>query len=116
MLAVSAERWPEASLIPVPCLRILRLDFPVQEYYRALCEGEEAAPPTRETTWLAISRRNYVVRHYTMTPSEAAILEAIIAGSTVGEAIGRAAVEVEVDRFAENLRDWFRAGPQTAFS
>ena len=115
LLAVSAERWAEASLIPVPCLRILRLDFPVHEYYRALREGEEAIPPARETTWLAISRRNYFVKHHTMTPPEAAILEAIIAGATVGEAIGRAAVEVDVDRFAENLRDWFGAWTANGF-
>ena len=31
MQGISAECWADARLVPVPCLRILRLDFPVQD-------------------------------------------------------------------------------------
>ncbi len=89
--AISPEFWPDSRLVPVPCLRIVRLDFPVHRYYRAVRDGKEAVPPDRETTWLAIHRRNYVVRHYALTPPEVPILGAILAGATVGEAIKGAA-------------------------
>ena len=79
---ISADAWAEARLVPVPCLRILRLDFPVQVYYRAIREGTEAVPPDREPTWLAISRRNFVVRHHPLHAPEAEILGAILAGAT----------------------------------
>ncbi|HEX4143070.1 MAG TPA: DNA-binding domain-containing protein [Pirellulales bacterium] len=102
-----ADSWAEARLRAVPCLRILRLDFPVQLYYRAIRERAEAVPPDREPTWLAVSRRNFVVRHHTLAPAEAEILEAILAGATVGEAIGRAAPPSDFAAFAEDLRRWF---------
>jgi hypothetical protein len=105
--SVAEELWPAARLMPVPCLRILKLDFPVQGYYRAVRDGQEAVPPDREPTWLAISRRNYVVRHIPLTPPEAAILEAILAGATVGQAISRAPIPADVDGFAADLQRWF---------
>ena len=102
-----ADSWAETRLRAVSCLRILRLDFPVQVYYRAIRDRAEAVPPDRGPTWLAVSRRNYVVRHHTMAPAEAEILEAILAGTTVGEAIGRAAAPSDFAAFAEDLRRWF---------
>jgi hypothetical protein len=105
---ISAESWPEARLKPVPSLRTLKLDFPVQVYYRAIRDGAEAVPPEREPTWLAVSRRNFVVRHYGLTSSEAEILNAILAGETVGEAIGRCSNLTELEAFAADLQRWFR--------
>ncbi len=67
--AISPDVWPLARLVSVPCLRVLKLDFPVQAYYRAIRDRAEAIPPERAPTWLAISRRNYVVRHYPLAPS-----------------------------------------------
>ena len=105
--AISMEHWPKARLVPVPCLRILRLDFPVHDYYRTVRDGAEAVPPVREPTWLAISRRNYVVRHLPLTSPAAAILEAILAGATVGEAIQPAPLPDDFDRFAADVQRWF---------
>ena len=102
-----ADSWAETQLRAVPCLRILRLDFPVQVYYRAIRDRAEAVPPDREPTWLAISRRNFVVRHHALAPAEAEILKAILAGATVGEAIGRATPPSDFAAFAEDMRRWF---------
>ena len=104
---LSADAWAETRLVPVPCLRILRLDFPVQVYYRAIRDHVEAVPPDREPTWLAISRRNFVVRHHTLAPTEAEILGAILVGATVGDAISQSASPADFDTFAENVRRWF---------
>jgi hypothetical protein len=57
---------------------------------------------------LAISRRNYVVRHYALTALEAEILAAILAGDTVGDAIGRYAITADLDTLAVDLQRWFR--------
>jgi hypothetical protein len=105
--AISMEHWPKARLVPVPCLRIVRLDFPVHEYYRTVRDGAEAVPPVREPTRLAISRRNYVVRHIPLTEPEAAILEAIVAGATVGEALERATVTADIDQLMDAVRRGF---------
>ncbi len=104
---ISPESWAGARLVPVPSLRILRLDFPVQNYYRAIRDGAEAVPPDREPTCLAISRRNYVVRHYTLAPAEAEILEAILSGATIGDAIGQSPLPIDFGSFADDLQRWF---------
>jgi hypothetical protein len=107
LAGLSADSWAQARLLPVPCLRILRLDFPVQVYYRAIREGVEAAPPDRAPTWLAISRRNFVVRHLTLTSTEAEILGAILTGATIGAAIAQAELPADFDTFAADLHHWF---------
>ena len=106
--AISAESWIAARLVPTPSLRILRLDFPVQTYYREIRDGLEAVPPDRAPTWLAIWRRNYVVRHCPLAPAEAAILQAILAGATVGDAIRQCAMAADSDGFAHDLQRWFQ--------
>ena len=57
-----------------------------------------------------MTRRRYVVRHYELSPPAYQLLRALLAGQTVGEAIGRAAQVAgpDLDGFAANLRTWFR--------
>lgn len=65
---------------------------------------------------IALSRTDYVVRRYPLTPFESAVLTALAAGATVGEAIGRAvaASELPDDELAAQLdaafRRWTAAG------
>ena len=110
ILAIPPEHWFDIRLVPVPCLRVVRLDFPVQDYYRALRTRQDANPPERAETFLAITRRNYVVRHFPLSPPEAHVLTAIVVGATVGEAISELPLESEADmaELAAQLRDWFR--------
>ncbi len=117
VLAISPERWVDVRLVPVPCLRIIRLDFAVHEYYQALRNEQEAVPPDRAETFLAITRRDYVVRHIPLSQPEARILAAIVAGATVGEAIASMDFPSESDlaELAANLQTWFRAWSAEGF-
>jgi hypothetical protein len=109
---LAPDDWASARLICVPCLRLLSLRYPVHEYATAVREKQDPDLPDPELTWLAVSRINYVVRRWTLTRVQFELLEALIAGQTVGSAIERAAkLAVEsgesVDQLAESLRDWF---------
>jgi hypothetical protein len=109
---LAPDAWVGARLICVPCLRLLSLRYPVHEYATAVREKQDPDLPEPESTWLAVSRINYVVRRWTLTRVQFELLEALIAGETVGSAIERAAkLAVEsgesVNRLAGNLRDWF---------
>jgi hypothetical protein len=117
VLAIPAERWVDVRLVPVPCLRVIRLDFAVHDYYRALRNEQEAVPPDRAETFLAITRRNYVVRHILLSPPEAKILGAIVAGATVGEAIAGMDFpnDTELAGLAANLQSWFRTWSAESF-
>jgi hypothetical protein len=101
----------------VPCLRVIRLDFPIHDYYRALRNDEEAVPPDREETFLAVTRRNFIVRHIRLSPPEAMMLAAIAAGATVGESIAGMDFlrESDLAGLAANIQNWFRTWSAEGF-
>ena len=108
-----AERFAEARLAPVPCLRVLSFRYPVNAYYTAArkTEDEEEVPlPEPAAERVALTRRDFVVRRYPLTAPQHALLEKILAGATVGEAIVAAAEasDLEDDALATELRAWFR--------
>lgn len=108
-----AERFAEARLVPVPCLRVLAFRFPVNAYYTAARraeEGGEVPIPEPGEEHVAVTRRDFIVKRYPLTPPQHALLEAILAGATVGEAITAAAAMTDLDdeAFASELRSWFR--------
>jgi hypothetical protein len=117
LLAVPLERWPDARLVPVPCLRLLALRYPVHSYYAALRRKEEAVPPGPADTFLAVTRRDYVVRHHELAPPAYEALRALADGQTVAEAVAGAAAAAgpDLDRLAGQLRDWFQAWAAAGF-
>jgi hypothetical protein len=114
--AFPAERFAESRLVPVPCLRLLAFRYPVNAYYtaaRAAEEGEEVPLPDPAPEWVALGRREFVVRRYPLDPLQYALLEKILAGATVGEAIAAAAEAADAsglddDALAAGLQKWFR--------
>jgi hypothetical protein len=105
---VPPERWPEARLVVVPCFRLLDLRYPVHEYYSAVRRGEDVAIPERAETFLAITRRDYVIRRCPLAPAEADLLRALAVKSTIGEALERAAEKApDLRQLAAGLRGWF---------
>jgi hypothetical protein len=109
--ALSPEEWPAVRLIPVPCLRLLKLRYPVERYFAAARSKQDPAPPQPVETLLAITRRNYVVQHYQLSRPEYEILSTLIAGESVGQAIELVMTTAasEVEGLSEKLRDWFRS-------
>lgn len=109
-----AERFGEARLVPVPCLRALAFRYPVNAYYtaarRAEDDGEEVPLPEPAPEHVALTRRDFVVRRYPLTAPQHALLEKVLEGATVGEAIVAAAEvsDLEDDALATELRAWFR--------
>jgi hypothetical protein len=117
IMAIPPERWADVRLVTVPCLRIIRLDFPIHDYYRALRNGQEAVPPDRAETFLAITRRNFIVRHIRLSPPEAMTLATIVAGATVGESIAGMDCRRDSDLagLAANIQNWFRTWSAEGF-
>jgi hypothetical protein len=107
---IDPARWPDARLVPVPCLRLLELRYPAHEYYTAVRRKKEPPFPEPAETLLAVSRRRYVIRRYELTRPQHVLLAAILGGNSVGEAIRLAAEAAtdDEDRFAAQLGDWFR--------
>jgi hypothetical protein len=133
-----------ARLVPVPCLRLLRFRYPVNAFYSVMRArrpveppeplGSRAAPeaasadgagaaddglsfPDAGEEQVALSRTDYVVRRYTLTPFESAVLEALVAGAAVGDAIAgaTAASDLPDDELAAQLNAAFRRWTAAGF-
>lgn len=113
LLAIPAECWGDARLIPVPCLRLLKLSYPVHEYITSVRQSAADAEirfPAPSATYLAVTRREFVVRRYALSETQFALLESLTRGTPLGVALEEVAIQFAVDlpQFARDLPDWFR--------
>ena len=100
----SADQWSELRLVPAPCLRTLSFAFPIDDYYSAVKQDQSRSSwPEPSSTWLAITRRDYVVRRIPLEQAEHQLLSALIAGQSVGESLSASNATVE------QVADWFSA-------
>lgn len=106
---IRPDRLLEARLVGVSCLRLLALRYPVHKYFTAVRRQEEPAPPAPAETYLAVTRRHYVVRHYELSAPAYRFLRALLAGESLGQALGGVVetAEPDLDRLADTLRAWF---------
>jgi hypothetical protein len=116
--AIPQDRWAEIRLIPAPCLRLVQFRYPVGHYYRALRDGDEAAPPAAETTFLAVTRRDFICRHYELTRDEYDLLSVLTRGETLEQAIASLVANSDppdTERLANRIHDWFRRWTREGF-
>ncbi len=110
LTGIDPQQWPLVCLDTVPCLRLLPLRFPIHEYVTAVRQQQEPEAPAADDTWLAVTRREFVVRRTPLTLPAFTALKCLQAGGTVGEALTQAHVcwTGPADRFASALETWFR--------
>jgi hypothetical protein len=108
--AIPPHRWPEARLVCVPCLRLVTLSYPVNDYFAAIRRGDQPAIPEPGAAYVAITRRDYRVVRYPLEPAQFELLQALIEGEPVGTAIERAAAVSNLNdaQLASALQIWFR--------
>jgi hypothetical protein len=117
--ALAPESWAEARLRPAPCLRLLEFEFPVNEFYSA-ARAEQDAPPFPEPrpTRVAISRRDYVVRRQEVPAEAWPLLQALVQGSRIGEALALALTGHSADAadsLVSQVQRWFFSWARDAF-
>jgi hypothetical protein len=106
--SVPAANWPAIRLVPASCLRLLAFEFPVNAYFTTFRRGESPDLPEPRATYLAVTRRDYVVRRYDVNGAQYALLEAIVSGAPIGDAVARTAAQTEdVDQLSQYLTQWF---------
>jgi hypothetical protein len=121
LLGIDARRWATARLVPAPCVRTLEFQFPVNDYFTALrglaADAEVPDLPPARPTWLALSRRDFVVRRHPLDHAQYQLLTALLAGQPIGAAIERLADNstIEFEQLASQLRDWFRTWTSAGF-
>ena len=112
LLGISPEHWPHAQLQLVPCAQLLATRFPVNDYYTRLrkTEEEETCPiPLPSENFVALNRRQFIVRRYNLSRIEFELLGALKEGKTIEQSIeGAASVDEDMETLATNLNLWFR--------
>lgn len=118
--AVPVERRGDVRLEALPTLRLLEFHSDVDDYFTAARGGRvpDGLPPCRPT-YLALSRREYVVRRHALSAAQYRLLAAIVAGRTLAEALTSLA-EADVDlpgrgELAESAAEWFRLWARAGF-
>lgn len=64
--------------------------FPVSRYYTAFRQGEQPGWPAEEPQWVALARRDFVVRRYELSQPQFLLLRSLAAGQTLDEALAAA--------------------------
>jgi hypothetical protein len=107
--AIPTEQWPTIRLVPVVCLRLLSFKYPVNDYYSRFRQDQKPSPPAPQETYLALTRRQYVVRRHPLTRPQFELLTALQNGSTLETAIAAAAdCADDLDQLANQLQSWFQ--------
>lgn len=106
--------WADAKLEPVVCLRLLSAKYPVNAYFsavKAAGEGNEVVMPAPADEYVAIFRRDYIVRRFGLSLPQFELLEALQQGAGMMQAIEAAgdATDMSDDDFAASLGLWFEA-------
>lgn len=115
---VAPEDWPAARLIAFPCVRVLKFSFPVHRFASDIRKGvDEPEVPSSRAVYLAISRREFIVRQDEISETQFHLLDAILDGVTIGEAVMKAAESTEepIDSLAANLSEWFQSWSAAQF-
>lgn len=116
--ALDPDAWRQARIELAPCLRLLACRCPVNGYYtRARADDQAPDPPAAAAAWVAVSRRDFVVRRFDLEAGEYVLLEALGSGQCVEEAIQISAATVELDdaALAMTLQCWFTRWSKEGF-
>ena len=114
---IDPDSWPEMSLQPVPSLRVLAFRFPVNDYYTAFRQDESPDMPAPREQYVALNRRQYVVRRLEIEPVEYQLLTRILQGDTIGQVIEAVTLsaDIELSELANSLQEWFQKWTEAHF-
>lgn len=123
LAAIPPARRAALKLAPLPTFRLLRFRSEVNDYFTALRASKEPTEvPLADLgeTYLALSRRDFVVRRHPLSREQFELLTSLAAGKSLGDALiaiaeknqlehGRAD-GISPEQVARWFTDWSRAG------
>ena len=98
---VPQDRWGETRFTANPSLQLLAFRYPVDTWYSAWQNGEAAAVPCTQHSWLAVYRSYDRVHRLRLVRPAFSVLQALVAGEPLAAALALA-------RGGEPVAAWFR--------
>jgi hypothetical protein len=109
-----AEASESLRLTFVPGFELYAFRYPVSAYYTEWKASREPAWPEPREQFVALLRRDYIVRRYELSREQYELLQSLRAGRALGESLsflgqpGRPSHdETLLDELVADLRDWF---------
>ena len=110
LAAIPMERWGDVRLRTIPALRLLQLDYPVNDFMTAVRDERHMDVPARIPSFVSVYRRNYRVVRADLDAQRFTLLAALEKGEFLGTAVELCASlpEADTDALADVLSGWFR--------
>jgi len=110
IFAFPEEQRGDLRLELTPALRLLTLDYPVNDYMTAVKEDRQPIIPPAGKTHVLIYRCNYTVWRLDLDPLRYVLLSRLQAGDCLQAALEACDSEqdADVDQLVSALGDWFR--------
>lgn len=113
---IHPDAWPQVRFEPAPCLRLMEFHYPVHEFITACRHGTEPPVPDPYPTFLAVTRRQYIVRRVSLTEQQYQLLNLLSQGQPLGVALETVADNCEdFESFAKDIQQWFRDWTASGF-
>jgi hypothetical protein len=115
LAAIAPDRQADLKLTLLPTVRLMTFDHDVNEFFtavrRAAPSGESPPWPAERRTYLALSRRDFVVRRHALSHPEFVLLSGVAAGTTLSGALASLFDDptIDVESAAASLGRWFAA-------
>jgi hypothetical protein len=109
ILGSGDEQFMQERFVPVACLKLLAFRYPVRAYFAAVRQNRKPTLPAPAGSFLAITRKDYVVRFLDLSRAQYETLKGLLANLSVGEAAIQAAEATgqSQDSLNVEMRDWF---------
>lgn len=112
LASLAPEAWGGARFRASEAVRLLRFTHPVNAYFQSVRDGELPPAPAPAPSTTVVYRSELSVWRMDLTPAMTRVLEALLAGQPLGEALETIAVdETDEEALAEAGRSvmvWFR--------
>lgn len=115
---IPPQRWGEVRFTPAPCLRLADFRFPVHEFISAVRHNaDDVFEPPPQPTFLAVSRRNYRVRRWSLGETQYRLLSELVQGTPLQRALETVLADDEAadEMLAERLHNWFADWTEAGF-
>lgn len=106
--AVPPESWETARLKPVAALAVQALRYPVGAYLEAVRQGNPGPATRRKNHWAVVYRRQYALRWLDLSRPAYRLLDALVNGVPLGEALSRVLRGGRQPVGEVQLFSWFR--------
>lgn len=102
------EELVDIQLQLIPALRLLELDYPVNEYITAVRESRHMDIPLPAKSYVAVYRSNYRPLRVDLEPQQYALLLSLQQGESLLEALESCMAADDTGSLATSLEGWFR--------